>query len=85
MAAYVNGEEVSVDPIPGAIDQGPYNFFIGNSPAYGGVAAKFVIDDVAFYNRILEEDEILGIMDGALNPVEPGDKVASTWAEIKVK
>ena len=85
ITAYVNGEEVAVETIPGAIDQGPYNFYIGNSPAYAGVAAKFVIDDVAFYNRILDEDEIVSIMNGALNPVEPGDKVASTWAEIKVE
>jgi hypothetical protein len=85
ITAYVNGEEVAVETIPGAIDQGPYNFYIGNSPAYAGVAAKFVIDDVAFYNRILDEDEIISIMNGALNPVEPGDKVASTWAGIKVK
>ncbi len=81
--AYVNGKEVATSAIPAKFDQGPYSFFIGKSPAYGGPAAKFVIDDVAFHNRVLTPEEINFVMNGGLNPVEYKGKLASTWGSIK--
>jgi len=58
--------------------QGPYSLYIGKSPAYGGPAAKFVIDDVVVYTRVLKKDEIGEIMKGALRPVNQKGKLAST-------
>ncbi|HGJ64596.1 TPA: LamG domain-containing protein [bacterium] len=83
ITAYVDGKEVASAPIPAKFDQGAFSFFIGKSPAYGGPAAKFVIDDVAFYDRVLSVDEINGVMKGVLNPVEPQNKLTSTWGDMK--
>lgn len=83
LKAYVNGKEVAKSAVPPKFDQGPFSFFVGDSPAYGGPAAKFIIDDLAFYNRVLSVEEINEVMKGALNPVSIKDKVSTTWAYIK--
>jgi hypothetical protein len=83
VTAYVNGVEVHSEATPAAIAQGVGGFYIGNSPAYGGPAASFIVDDVVVYDRGLEEAEVVAIMDGDLLAVEATDKLASTWGDIK--
>ena len=42
-----------------------------------------VIDEVFVFNRIITEAEVNEIMDGDFLPVEPAEKLATTWASIK--
>jgi hypothetical protein len=45
-----------------------------------------IIDEVVLYNRALSADEIGDLMDNGidrLTPVEPSDKLATTWSHIK--
>ena len=41
------------------------------------------IDEVFLFNRILSEAEINSIKDGAFLPVEPAEKLTTTWGAIK--
>jgi hypothetical protein len=89
LVAYVDGEEVGSIAIPAEIAQGPGEgstggLHVGNSPAYGGPAAKFIIDELAVYDRGLSADEVAGIMAGDLTTaVEPTSKLISTWGDMK--
>ena len=42
-----------------------------------------IIDEVFIFNRILTAAEVGEIMDGGFLPVEPAEKLATTWASIK--
>lgn len=42
-----------------------------------------IIDEVFLFNRIISEAEIKEIMDGDFLPVEPTEKLATTWGSIK--
>ena len=42
-----------------------------------------IIDEVFLFNRIITEAEINEIMTGDFLPVEPAEKLATTWASIK--
>lgn len=42
-----------------------------------------IIDEVFIFNRILTAAEIEEIMTGDFLPVEPAEKLATTWASIK--
>ena len=42
-----------------------------------------IIDEVFLFNRIITEAEIGEIMNGDFLPVEPADKLATTWGSIK--
>ena len=62
-----------------------YPFVVG---ACAQVAAhvmfKGVVDEVAFYNRALTEDEIqMAVKDAILSAVEPESKLSTTWGDIK--
>ena len=83
LIGYVDGKETAKEAVPAEHTQGPYSLFVGNSPAYGGPAAKFIIDELVVYTRTLEEDEVGEIMKGALRPVSPKGKLASTWGDVK--
>jgi hypothetical protein len=85
LSAYVDGKNVGKATVPAAITQGVYSLFIGQSPAYGGSAAKFIMDDFFGYNRVLADDEINTLMTKGAQafPVEPKDKLTSTWGNIK--
>jgi hypothetical protein len=83
MVGYVDGVEVVKMAVPPQFAQGAGGLHVGNSPAYGGPAAKFIIDDVAVYNRALNEDEIAAVMKGDLLAVDASGKLASTWGEVK--
>jgi hypothetical protein len=88
VVAYVNGVEVAKVAVPAAFAQGKGSgatggLYVGNTPAYGGVAAKFILDELVFYERVLEPNEIKAIMEGDLTPVKAKDKLACTWGVIK--
>jgi hypothetical protein len=59
------------------------------SPAVGAVNLNNgAIDDVAIFNVLLEEDDILSIMEDGLEPfvdkaVSPSGRLTSTWGRIK--
>jgi hypothetical protein len=59
------------------------------SPAVGAVNLKAgAIDEVAIFNALLEEDDVLNIMEKGLESfveasVSPSGKLATTWAKIK--
>jgi len=84
LIAYVDGGEVAKEAVPVEHAQGEGMLFVGKSQTYGGPGAKFIIDELAVYDRPLDPDEILTVMDGGLaTPVEPGGKLASTWGDVK--
>ncbi len=80
---YTDGKETAKEAVPKEHTQGPYSLFVGNSPAYGGPAAKFIMDELVFYNRAIDPKEIDEIMDGGFLSVDTNSKVASTWGNIK--
>ena len=55
---------------------------IGNSPS--GRHFRGVIDDVWLFNKVLNADDIIQIMEGSYVAVEPAGKLAATWNRIKI-
>lgn len=79
---YVDGvAKAEYNDIPAQIDQGADKLYIGKSPRYR--AATFHLDDLYIFNRALSADEIIEVKDGLLLPVEPKDKLATTWGKLK--
>ena len=82
--AYVNGElrhdqTFDVGDTPGT----PTEIWAGGSPE-GGRWVNGVMDEVAFYNVALTEDDIKTIMtDGLETAVDPLSKLTTTWGSIK--
>ena len=79
---YVDGEVVDEQAVPKEHTQGAEKLYIGQT---GYQAAKFYLDDLYIYERALDADEIEDVMDGKLLPVEPEDKLATTWAQMKTR
>ncbi|MBD3182986.1 hypothetical protein GF312_11895 [Candidatus Poribacteria bacterium] len=89
VVCYVNGVEVAREAAPAEIAQGAGSddtggLHVGNSPAYGGPAAQFIIDDLAVYNRALSADEVAALMTGdPMTAVDASGKIISAWGSIK--
>jgi len=89
---YINGEmkaEGETDVIDALFDNN-VPLLIGNDFQIGGAhragqPREFtgIIDEVAIFNRVLSEDEIQKVMDGAILPVESVGRLAATWGSIK--
>ena len=79
---YIDGKEVDKQTVPKDHAQGEEKLYIGKT---GYAAAKFYIDDLYIYDRALSEKEVVNVMDGGLLPVEPHDKLASTWGQLKTR
>ena len=77
---YVNGKDVAEPGVPKEHAQGAEKLYIGKT---GYNAAKFYLDDLYVYDRAVDADEVEDIMDGKLLPVEPADKLATTWGQVK--
>ena len=77
---YVDGEEVVKIAVPKDHAQGAEKLYIGRT---GYNAAKFYIDDLYVYDRALTAKEVVEVMDGSLLPVEPEDKLSTTWGQLK--
>ncbi len=80
---YVDGEVVVEQSVPASHAQGAEKLYIGKT---GYNAALFYIDDLYVYDRALSADEVENIMEGGLlTPVEPQDKLATTWGHLKTR
>ena len=77
---YVDGEEVVKIAVPKDHAQGDEKLYIGKT---GYNAAKFWIDDLYVYDRALSAKEVVNVMEGGLLPVEPQDKLSTTWGQLK--
>ena len=85
---YSNGDMVMNQAIPaGDVPGEPDQIWVGGSPeAYQWIGG--VIDDVAFFNVALEENDLNSIMDTGIlksGAVDYAGKLPSTWADIKSK
>lgn len=83
LAFYVDGKKVAEPGVPEDHVQGDAPLYIGKSPSYN--SAKFYLDDLYIYDRALDADEVSDVMDGKLLPVEPNDKLTTTWGQIKIR
>ena len=80
LAFYVNGKNVAEPGVPKDHAQGAEKLYIGKT---GYNAAKFYLDDLYVYDRAVDAGEVEDIMDGKLLAVEPEDKLATTWGQVK--
>ena len=79
---YVDGESKGeYTDIPANINQGADTLYIGKSPKYR--AATFHLDELYIFDRAISAAEVVGIKDGQLLPVEPKDKLSTTWGKLK--
>ena len=83
LAFYVDGKKVAEPGVPKDHAQGDAPLYIGKSPSYN--SAKFYLDDLYVYDRALDADEVSEVMDGKLLPVEPDDKLTTTWGQMKTR
>ena len=80
---YVDGEEVVEQTVPASHAQGAEKLYIGKT---GYTSALFYIDDLYVYDRAVSADEVAIVMDGGLlTPVEPQNKLATTWGQLKTR
>ncbi len=79
---YIDGEEIEKYPVPKEHVQGAEKLYIGKT---GYNAAKFYLDDLYVYDRALDAGEVSDVMDGKLLPVEPNDKLTTTWGQVKIR
>ena len=86
---YIDGvseSTMTIDKNPLDVDDGP--LFIGRDTCCDGRFGNALIDEVAIFNVALTADEIQMMMDNGLSallltPVEPADKLPTTWASVK--
>lgn len=78
---YTDGESRATFNVAQPHAQGADKLYIGKSPRYR--AATFHLDELYVFDRALGVDEISEVMDGLLLPVEPKDKLATTWGQLK--
>ena len=77
---YIDGEVVDEQTVPAAHAQGTEKLYIGKT---GYNAALFYIDELFVYDRALSGGEVIDVMEGLLTPVEPKDKLTTTWGHLK--
>ena len=77
---YIDGEVVDEQSVPAAHAQGAEKLYIGKT---GYASALFYIDELFVYDRALSGGEVIDVMDGLLTPVEPQDKLTTTWGHLK--
>ena len=79
---YNDGEKAGGGPKPPAVAEIDGSLMVGARHP-GEEFFTGIIDEVFIFNRILTEAEINEIMDGSFLPVEPAEKLATTWSSIK--
>ena len=82
VSIYYDGKRVGGGPKPPEIIEVDGSIMVGARHP-GQEFFTGVIDEVFLFNRIITEAEINSIKDGALLPVEPAEKLATTWGAIK--
>jgi hypothetical protein len=87
MRLLIDGKVDAEGPIGGKlVVNGEDPLWIGARP--GDVAATGIIDEVGFFTEALSEEELAEVMNQGLEilaPVEPLDKLAATWGELKAE
>jgi hypothetical protein len=82
---YIDGiKDVAVRAEPGFANKGP--FVVGSGKGGEGDMGFGNLDEMALFNRALEQDEIYTLMDKGAEPflaVEPAGKFTITWGRIK--
>lgn len=82
VSIYYDGKKVGGGGKPPAIIEIDGSIMVGARHP-GNEFFTGIIDEVHLFNRILTEDEINTIKDGEFAPVEPAEKLATTWGVIK--
>ena len=89
---YVNGEQVGASlPAAGSLANSAKSLIIGAHRSSGDLPYNGLIDEVAIFNVALEEEDIQDITEKGLEAalglaaVEPGGKLAASWAAIKAQ
>ena len=77
---YMDGEVVDEQTVPEAHAQGAEKLYIGKT---GYASALFYIDELFVYDRAVSAAEVTNIMEGNLTPVEPKNKLTTTWGQLK--
>ena len=77
---YIDGEVVDEQTVPGDHAQGAEKLYIGKT---GYASALFYIDELFIYDRAVSAAEVTNIMEGNLTPVEPKNKLTTTWGQLK--
>lgn len=77
---YMDGEVVDEQTVPEAHAQGAEKLYIGKT---GYNSALFYIDELFVYDRAVSAAEVSNIMEGNLTPVEPKNKLTTTWGQLK--
>ena len=78
---YMNGKEKGKFRSPDKHAQGAEKLYIGRT---GYRSATFIIDDLYVYDRAVKEAEVKKIMEGKLLPVDPKQKLTTTWGTLKL-
>jgi len=86
---YVDGKEDGKSARKGTITVNASDFMIGAEPSGKAIDPSYpawhgVLDEFYFYNRALNEDEINQIIKQTLS-VEPSQKLATKWGQIRYK
>ena len=79
---YNDGKEAGGGPKPPVVDEIDGSVMVGARHP-GQEFFTGTIDEVFLFNRIITEAEISDIMNGDFLPVEPAEKLATTWGSIK--
>lgn len=85
---YENGAEIGAVGVGGPPPRGRANVHIGGWTNNTTETLNGILYDVAIFNVALSADDINQLMDdglGAVLPVEPAGKLATTWGSIKSK
>jgi len=86
---YVGGEETASGTTPkGPITESPKNLWIANWSVESGRQFNGTIDELIIFNEALSVDDIKTIMNKGIagaSAVSAADKLATTWAAIKVQ
>lgn len=80
---YTGGVSRGTYGVPATHAQGADKMYIGKSPRYR--AATFYLDELYVFDRALSQQDVVDVMEGTLLPVEPKDKLATTWGKLKAK
>ena len=80
---YVDGKHIQQHGVAGEHRQGNGILYIGKTSGFR--AATFYIDELYVYNRALDANEIKDVMKGNLLPVEPQEKLTTTWGKLKTR
>lgn len=88
---YLDGAMLYDGSHPGAIDKGNTIASLGRNPSGAYTYFNGLIDEVAIFNEVLEEEDIQAIMNQGLGralgitAIEPAGKLATTWGQIKAR